>query len=127
MTASMYCLYVGVDYTYIDINALAHAIKSQIWFQAVDGARTYDTDSPAGKPGSGYNVLMYNYIYVLFVGVDYTYIDINALAQAIKSHIWFQAVDGARTYDTDSPAGKPGSGYNVLMYDYIYVLFVCRG
>ena len=28
MTTSMYCLYVGVDYTYIDINALAQGIKS---------------------------------------------------------------------------------------------------
>ena len=49
MTTSMYCLYVGVDYTYIDINALAQGIKSflasQIWFQAVAGARTYGTDS----------------------------------------------------------------------------------
>ena len=53
-------------------------------------------------------VLMYDYIYVLFVGVDYTYIDVNALAQGIKSflasHVWFQAVAGARTYGTDSPA-----------------------
>ena len=51
MTTSMYCLYVGVDYTYIDINALAQGIKSflvsQVWFQAIAGARTYDTDSPA--------------------------------------------------------------------------------
>ena len=42
------------------------------------------------------------------VGVDYTYIDVNALAQGIKSflasHVWFQAVAGARTYGTDSPA-----------------------
>ena len=47
----MYCLYVGFDYTYIDINALAQGIKpflaSQVWFQAVAGARTYGTDSPA--------------------------------------------------------------------------------
>ena len=28
MTTSMYCLYVGFDYTYIDINALAQGIKS---------------------------------------------------------------------------------------------------
>ena len=28
MTTSMYCLYVGVDYTYIDVNALAQGIKS---------------------------------------------------------------------------------------------------
>ena len=28
MTTSMYCLYVGVDYTYIDINTLAQGIKS---------------------------------------------------------------------------------------------------
>ena len=51
MTASMYCLYVGVDYTYIDINALAQGIKSflasDVWFQSVAGARTYGTDSPA--------------------------------------------------------------------------------
>ena len=26
MTSSMYCLYVGVDYTYIDVNALAQGI-----------------------------------------------------------------------------------------------------
>ena len=51
MTTSMYCLYVGVDYTYIDVNALAQGIKSflasQVWFQAVAGDRTYVTDSPA--------------------------------------------------------------------------------
>ena len=39
MTTSMYCLYVGVDYTYIDVNALAQGIKSflasHVWFQAV--------------------------------------------------------------------------------------------
>ena len=50
MTTSMYCLYFGVDYTYIDINALAQGIKSflasQVWFQTVAGARTYGTDSP---------------------------------------------------------------------------------
>ena len=44
MTTSMYCLYVGVDYTYIYINTLAQA--SQVWFQAVAGARTYGTDLP---------------------------------------------------------------------------------
>ena len=51
MTISMYYLYVGFDYTYIGINALAQGIKSflasQIWFQAVAGDRTYGTDSPA--------------------------------------------------------------------------------
>ena len=50
MTTSMYCLYVGIDYTYIDVSALAQGIKSflasQVWFQAVAGARTYGTDSP---------------------------------------------------------------------------------
>ena len=49
-------------------------------------------------------VFMYDYIYVLF---DYTYIDVNALAQGIKSclasQVWFQAVAGVRTYVTDSP------------------------
>ena len=51
MTISMYCLYVGVDYTYIDINTLAQGIKSffasQVWFQALAGARTYGNDLPA--------------------------------------------------------------------------------
>ena len=51
MTTSMYCLYVGVDYTYTDVNALAQGIKSflasHVWSQAVAGARTYGTDSPA--------------------------------------------------------------------------------
>ena len=51
MTTSMYCLYIGVDYAYIDINPLAQGIKSflasQVWFQAVAGARTYSTDSHA--------------------------------------------------------------------------------
>ena len=28
MTTSVYCLYVGFDYTYIDINELAQGIKS---------------------------------------------------------------------------------------------------
>ena len=45
MTLSMYCLYVGFDYTYININALAHGIKSflasQVWFQVIAGDRTY--------------------------------------------------------------------------------------
>ena len=39
MTTSMYCLYVGFDYTYIDVNALAQGIKSflasHVWSQAV--------------------------------------------------------------------------------------------
>ena len=51
MTISMYRLYVWFDYTYIDINALAQGIKSflasQVWFQAVAGARIYGTDSLA--------------------------------------------------------------------------------
>ena len=49
MTINMYCLYVGFDYTYIDINALTQGIKfvltSQVWIQAVAGARSYGTDS----------------------------------------------------------------------------------
>ena len=51
--------------------------------------------------------LMYDY-YNFYVGFDYTYININALAQGIKfllvSQVWFHAVAGARTYGTDSPA-----------------------
>ena len=65
MTTSMYCLYVGFDYTYIDVNALAQGIKSflasHVWSQAVAGARTYGTDSPA----------MYVCIYVcMYVCID---------------------------------------------------------
>ena len=47
--------------------------------------------------------MMYDYIYVLcvYVGFDYTYIDINELAQGIKSfwasQVWFQTVSRART------------------------------
>ena len=45
----MYFVYVGFDYTYIDINALAQGIKSflasQLWFQVIAGAQTYGTDS----------------------------------------------------------------------------------
>ena len=44
MTISMYCLYIHTD-----VNTLAQGIKSllasQVWFQAIAGARTYDTDS----------------------------------------------------------------------------------
>ena len=51
MSTSMYCLYVGFDYTYIDVNTLAQGIKSflasHVWSQAVAGAQTYGTDSPA--------------------------------------------------------------------------------
>ena len=51
MTTSMYCLYVGFDYSYIGINAMAERIKyflaSQVGFHAVAGDRTYGTDSPA--------------------------------------------------------------------------------
>ena len=50
MTTSMYCLYVGFDYTYIYVNALAQGIKSflasHVWSQAVAGARTYGTIRP---------------------------------------------------------------------------------
>ena len=50
MTTPMYCLYVGVDYTYIDVNALAQGINfflsSQVWFQAVAGARNMTPISP---------------------------------------------------------------------------------
>ena len=52
-------------------------------------------------------LFMYDYIYVLFVcRVDYTYIDINALGikSFFASQVWLQAVAGARTYGSDSPA-----------------------
>ena len=51
MTICIVCMSGLTINTYIDINALAQGIKSflalQVWFQAVAGARTYDTDSPA--------------------------------------------------------------------------------
>ena len=63
MTTSMYCLYVGVDYTYIDVNALAQGIKSflasHVWFQAVAGARTYGTDSPAITSQHAQHILLW--------------------------------------------------------------------
>ena len=37
MTTSVYCLYVGVDYTYIDINALAQGLKSFLASQVCHG------------------------------------------------------------------------------------------
>ena len=47
-------------------------------------------------------------MYCLYVRFDYTYIDIKALAQGIKSflasHVWYQAVAGVQTYGIDSPA-----------------------
>ena len=53
MSVCMY-VYIDVDHTYIDIDALAHGIKSflasQDWFQAVAGARTYDTDYQSATP-----------------------------------------------------------------------------
>ena len=67
MTTSMYCLYVGFDYTYIDVNALAQGIKSflasHVWSQAVAGARTYGTDSPAITVYVCMCVCMYVYVY----------------------------------------------------------------
>ena len=51
---------------------------------------------------------MYDYMYCLYVRFDYTYIDICAFAQGIKSflasQVLFQAVAVAQTYGTDSPA-----------------------
>ena len=48
---------------------------------------------------------MYDYIYCLYTRFDYTYIDLNALAQGIKSflasQVRLQAVAGARTYGND--------------------------
>ena len=88
MTISMCCLYVGFDYTYIDINALAQEIKSflasQVWFQAVTGARTYGTDSPANTSQPSYPfghrdipcmyVCVYVYIYVCVCMCVFVYI-----------------------------------------------------
>ena len=78
----MYCLNVGVDYTYININALAQGIKSvlasQVWFQAVAGARTYDTDSPAINTShanhSATELCMYVCMYICMYVYVYVYI-----------------------------------------------------
>ena len=56
--------------TYIDINALAQGIysflASQVWFQAVAGARTYGTDSSAiiSHPYVFLYICMYMYVYM---------------------------------------------------------------
>ena len=69
-------------------------------------------------------------MYCLYVGVDCTYIDVNALAQGIKSflasHVWFQAVAGARTYGTDSPAITMNVCMYVCMYDNNDVIIAIR-
>ena len=44
MTTYMYCLYVGVDYTYIDINALAHGIKSFFGFTGLVSSRCWGSN-----------------------------------------------------------------------------------
>ena len=71
-------------------------------------------------------------MYCLYVGFDYTYIDVNALAQGIKSflasHVWSQAVAGARTYGTDSPAitSQPCVCMYVCMYVLMYIyMYIC--
>ena len=74
MTTSMYCLYVGFDYTYIDVTALAQGIKSflasHVWSQAVVGARTYGTDSPAITNHSATETSIYVCMYIcMFVCV----------------------------------------------------------
>ena len=91
-------------------------------------------------------VRMYTYItYVcrywcryITIFCNYTYIDMNALAQRIKSflpHVWFQAVAGAWTYGTDSPAittshanhsATKTSLKRMFNKPMIYVVFTCR-
>ena len=75
-------------------------------------------------------VLMYDYIYVLFVcRVWLTYIDINALAQGIKSvlasMVLFQAVAGARIYGTDSLAITRQPRYPFGYRDIHVCMYVC--
>ena len=70
----IYCMYVlvyvGFDYTYIEINALAQGIifflASQVWFQAVACARTYGTDSHAitSQPHMYVGVYLCTYVLV---------------------------------------------------------------
>ena len=68
MTTSMYCLYVGFDYTYIDVNALAQGIKSflasHVWSQAVAGARTYVL----------MYVCMYVCMYIIIIHLKYPFL-----------------------------------------------------
>ena len=70
MTTSMYCLYVGVDYTYIDVNPLAQGIKSflasQVQFQAVAGAliRPQLLVSHANHSATETSICMYVCMYV---------------------------------------------------------------
>ena len=45
MTTSMYFLYVGIDYTYIDINALAQGFKSFFGFTPLLGLEPVVTDT----------------------------------------------------------------------------------
>ena len=49
-------------------------------------------------------VLMYDYIYVLFVCRGKYIALVRGIKSFLASHVWFQAVAGARTYGTDLPA-----------------------
>ena len=64
----MYCLYVRLHYTYIDINALAQEIKSflvpQVWFQAVAGGWTYGTRLAHNYQSVTLTICMYVCMYV---------------------------------------------------------------
>ena len=75
MITPMYYLYVGFDYTYIDINALAQVIKSflasKVWFQAVAGVRTYGTDSPYVR------ICVCGYVCVLVWVLMYMYVCVH--------------------------------------------------
>ena len=84
MTTSMYCLYVGVDYTYIDVNALAHGIKSflvsQVWFQAVAGLEPMAPIRPqllvshANHSATETSICMYVCVYICIYACIYMYV-----------------------------------------------------
>ena len=63
MTTSMYILYVEVDYTFIDINALAQGIKSflaaQVWFQPLLGLEPMAPIRPQLPASHANHVCMY--------------------------------------------------------------------
>ena len=58
MTTSMYCLYVGLDYTYIDINALGPKSLSP---------RTPRETTTTGKCVRQNKFSLHCYIYILFI------------------------------------------------------------
>ena len=95
-----------LDYTCIDVNArvLKSFLVSQVWCQAVDKARTNDTNSQPTTITIRPPRYCFVSVCIRVCTLDYRYIDVNArvLKSFLASQVWSQAITGARTNDTNS-------------------------